>query len=180
MRIFQSVDNGSDQNITCMICICYIHIQYTYKQWGLLRTDMILFQITTWQLRFLARNCSGCPVVMSQFPASSSRMGNSRRRVTSAVLLPVSIRLIVIMFKSATYTPLQINSDIYLVIGDCIQMILIATNHFSCIYWQQSFTCIMTFLAVSDPGPRLNIKTVLSTYGDFHVKDKTAVRTSYL
>ena len=30
------------------------------------------------------------------------------------------------------------------------------------------------------PGPRLNIKTVLSTYGDFHVKDKTVVRTSYL
>ena len=30
------------------------------------------------------------------------------------------------------------------------------------------------------PGPRLNIKTVLSTYGDFHVKDKTAVMTSYL
>ena len=29
-------------------------------------------------------------------------------------------------------------------------------------------------------GPRLNIKTVLSTYGDFHVKDKTAFRTSYL
>ena len=30
------------------------------------------------------------------------------------------------------------------------------------------------------PGPRLNIKTILSRYGDFHVKDKTAVRTSYL
>ena len=30
------------------------------------------------------------------------------------------------------------------------------------------------------PGPRFNIKTVLSTYGDFHVKDKTAVRPSYL
>ena len=29
-------------------------------------------------------------------------------------------------------------------------------------------------------GPCLNIKTVLSTYGDFHVKDKTAVRTCYL
>ena len=28
---------------------------------------------------------------------------------------------------------------------------------------------------VMNPGPRLNIKTVLSTYGDFHVKDKTAV-----
>ena len=34
--------------------------------------------------------------------------------------------------------------------------------------------------SVKEPGPRLNIKTVLSTYGDFHVKDKTAVRTSYL
>ena len=33
---------------------------------------------------------------------------------------------------------------------------------------------------VISPGPRLNIKTVLSMYGDFHVKDKTAVRTSYL
>ena len=33
---------------------------------------------------------------------------------------------------------------------------------------------------VAEAGPRLNIKTVLSTYGDFHVKDKTAVRTSYL
>ena len=34
--------------------------------------------------------------------------------------------------------------------------------------------------AARRPGPRLHIKTVLSTYGDFHVKDKTAVRTSYL
>ena len=32
----------------------------------------------------------------------------------------------------------------------------------------------------TEPGPRLNIKTVLSTYGDFHIKDKTVVRTSYL
>ena len=30
------------------------------------------------------------------------------------------------------------------------------------------------------PGPRLNIKTVFPRYGDSHVKDKTAVRTSYL
>ena len=35
-------------------------------------------------------------------------------------------------------------------------------------------------ISLDPPGPRLNIKTVLSTYGDFHVKDKTAVRTSYL
>ena len=34
--------------------------------------------------------------------------------------------------------------------------------------------------SLQEPGPRLNIKTILSTYGDFHVKDKTAIRTSYL
>ena len=45
-------------------------------------------------------------------------------------------------------------------------------------------TDLYTFCTESEypksAGPRLNIKTVLSTYGDFHVKDKTAVRTSYL
>ena len=40
------------------------------------------------------------------------------------------------------------------------------------------FSCIN--IEVKAAGPRLNIKTVLSTYGDFHVKDKTAVMTSYL
>ena len=35
-------------------------------------------------------------------------------------------------------------------------------------------------LSTWESGPRLDIKTVLSTYGDFHVKEKTAVRTSYL
>ena len=41
--------------------------------------------------------------------------------------------------------------------------------------------CMHPFARVTHcPGPRLNIKTVLSMYGDFHVKDKTAVRTSYL
>ena len=47
----------------------------------------------------------------------------------------------------------------------------------SCVYM------IEVYMSQSEkraPGPRLNIKTVLSTYGDFHVKDKTAVRTSYL
>ena len=55
----------------------------------------------------------------------------------------------------------------------------------------EKYSCKLTFTSLrvnkltqnilaSPPGPRLNIKTVLSTYGDFHVKDKTAVRTSYL
>ena len=44
-------------------------------------------------------------------------------------------------------------------------------------YWIACNCCKRTNWS---PGPRLNIKTVLSTYGDFHVKDKTAVRTSYL
>ena len=38
----------------------------------------------------------------------------------------------------------------------------------------------VVLLSETASGPRLNIKTVLSTYGDFHVKDKTAARTSYL
>ena len=44
------------------------------------------------------------------------------------------------------------------------------------------YTKTLKYYRTSDytSGPRLNIKTVLSTYGDFHVKDKTAVRTSYL
>ena len=43
-----------------------------------------------------------------------------------------------------------------------------------------NFTTALHLVLSPDTGPRLNIKTVLSTYGDFHVKDETAVRTSYL
>ena len=53
----------------------------------------------------------------------------------------------------------------------------------SCIIGEYSLarTMMISFALLEMPsGPRLNIKTVLSTYGDFHVKDKTAVRTSYL
>ena len=55
-------------------------------------------------------------------------------------------------------------------------------SHGSC-YFSVATTSELTNLledVSQSPGPRLNIKTVLSTYGDFHVKDKTAVRTSYL
>ena len=45
---------------------------------------------------------------------------------------------------------------------------------------RQYFDSLSSNLCSPELGPRLNIKTVLSTYGDFHVKDKTAVRTSYL
>ena len=58
----------------------------------------------------------------------------------------------------------------------------------TCIVWYNASLCsillqLCIFALPSSSllaGPRLNIKTVLSTYGDFHVKDKTAVRTSYL
>ena len=40
--------------------------------------------------------------------------------------------------------------------------------------------CSAYLPTLKEPGPRLNIKTVLSRYGDSYVKDKTAVRTSYL
>ena len=47
-------------------------------------------------------------------------------------------------------------------------------------YQIQSSTPTPKIVRHVQPGPHLNIKTVLSTYGDFHVKDKTAARTSYL
>ena len=47
-------------------------------------------------------------------------------------------------------------------------------------YWEMAPQAVPFRVIGEYPGPRLNIKTVLSTYGDFHVKDKTAVRTSYL
>ena len=53
----------------------------------------------------------------------------------------------------------------------------------SCGYLKFSYVaCWWSGDAIVGPstGPRLNIKTVLSRYGDSYVKDKTAVRTSYL
>ena len=52
----------------------------------------------------------------------------------------------------------------------------------SCEYmsYKKTVTCSRDQWVNPPSGPRLNIKSVLSRYGDFHVKDKTAVRTSYL
>ena len=67
--------------------------------------------------------------------------------------------LLVLRNKSSETTTIEISSDI-------------GTK------WGVTVTNSMS--AIKHRGPRLNIKTVLSTYGDFHVKDNTAVRTSYL
>ena len=53
-------------------------------------------------------------------------------------------------------------------------------NDAPCHYCCLPLWYVVTWINQSPPGPRLNIKTFLSMYGDFHVKDKTAVRTSYL
>ena len=67
--------------------------------------------------------------------------------------------------------------------------IQIAEKHIAKEFMESSFDClsdsrcIQTNSAmvrghnhnnIATAGPRLNIKTVLSTYGDFHVKDKTS------
>ena len=61
--------------------------------------------------------------------------------------------------------------------GDVIMGAISVSNH-------QPRDCLLNRLfrcrSRKTSGPCLNIKTVLSMYGDFHVKDKTAVRTSYL
>ena len=56
----------------------------------------------------------------------------------------------------------------------------VVSYYHQCHQWRLKITTIRYYMAQVKSGPRLNIKTVLSTYGDFHVKDKTAVRTSYL
>ena len=51
----------------------------------------------------------------------------------------------------------------------------------NCVIFSKSYLLVFITMDVSllwETGPRLNIKTVLSTYGNFHVKDKTAVRES--
>ena len=51
----------------------------------------------------------------------------------------------------------------------------IGSSHTSCLwYWQPSRD-----LKIERPWPRLNMKTIFSRYGDFHVKDKTVARPSY-
>ena len=56
----------------------------------------------------------------------------------------------------------------------------VATAILSVTTWNRGWTMRLPTYDIKPPGPCLNIKTVLSTYSDFHVKDKTAVRTSYL
>ena len=74
-----------------------------------------------------------------------------------------------------TPVPFHYVVSIYFQIGtNCLTIKINACNTECCVGPNVSTTSQMW------PGPRLNIKTVLSTYGDFHVKDKTAVRTSYL
>ena len=61
----------------------------------------------------------------------------------------------------------------------CIYCIFVTGLHYLSVCMQYSLWCLRQH-DTETSGPRLNIKTVLCTYGDFHVKDKTAVRTSYL
>ena len=57
----------------------------------------------------------------------------------------------------------------------------LCVEFFLVLYVARQFMSILNRVKIKRiSGPRLNLKNVLSTYGDFHVKDKTAVRTSYL
>ena len=70
----------------------------------------------------------------------------------------------------------------------CVHNCLLRVSCQAQIDWLTVWNLLRLFFTVEgrqgriwqESGPRLNIKTVLSAYGVFHVKDKTAVRTSYL
>ena len=96
----------------------------------------------------------------------------TKRLISEAMYYAVNIMLITII---------KVQSDIDLKFYGCFicYWIICIVSH------QNIGNCMFVFVMLGSglsetPGPRLNIKTVLSTYGDFHVKDKTAVRTSYL
>ena len=85
-----------------------------------------------------------------------------------------------------------------ILIGELLKLkicLLMGSHCFVSVYQQPLFTCEGLFVdnihllipfntqlprTPSSWGPRLNKKDGLTRYGDFHVKDKTAVRTSYL
>ena len=46
--------------------------------------------------------------------------------------------------------------------------------------YETPYALVAAYRWINPPGPRLNIKDRLPRYGDSHVKDKTAGRTSYL
>ena len=91
--------------------------------------------------------------ILKVTPASSSRVRHKGERLPVAVLAPVSIWLIVFMLKPATYTSKMI-AYMFMMIDESICIICITKNHSSCINWPQSFTCVTTFLALSDPSRR--------------------------
>ena len=69
-----------------------------------------------------------------------------------------------------------INTSCEFIMNDCITTTKQSTTK-PCAYFLGYTVPPFSTTDSHTPGPRLNIKTVLSTYGDFHVKDKTA---SYL
>ena len=48
------------------------------------------------------------------------------------------------------------------------------------IYITKHAMMVLEVAPCREPGPRLNIKTIFPRYGDFHIKDKTVVRPSYI
>ena len=97
------------------------------------------------------------------------------KRVPSGFHLHLKTNMIT--FKTSTFKPMILKCDakrLEMIWYDSDPRVMIIHVH-ARLHNQIYFPALMR-----TSGPRLNIKTVLSTYGDFHVKDKTAVRTSYL
>ena len=124
----------------------------------------------------------GCNYLsMPQIPASGTKVHNG--------LLPLfhSVHSMFIQCSINVHSVfIQCSFSVYSVFNQCLfsvhsVFIQCSINVYSVFIQCTSRHCFnQLFPHCPAPGPRLNIKTVLSTYGDFHVKDKTAVRTSYL
>ena len=143
-----------------------LQVTWGDKIWGVV---LSLWSIPSWLIACLflltgVTQCSWCTVYWPWWPCSSptrpTLISPSTWLCCPYGNTPLSVSTCVLNNQSRSY-----GSDL---VGKTLHMLY---SQYNVCWWPWWW---------KEPGPRLNIKTVLSAYGDFHVKDKTDVRTSYL
>ena len=110
------------------------------KAWLKLRNDSY-YNMTVWR-----QNCGGCPayrMCKATTQASSSRARHNADRVPAATFRQYRYGSTWLCLNSQLILPTT-NPCMFMVIGDSITMVLIATSHSSTINWPFRFTWLVT------------------------------------
>ena len=170
---------------TC-ICISFIHV--TMASWLHRNGNVILTKIEPKVVKNQKKRklCHWTKLSFLQIPVPPFQWNSNCRHQTTNNDLPIWL-IMVFNITLALETPLHNMRSLGCLFtgcepSNCREISRNRVGHFD---WLVYVIFIWQYhqlpeQSLTHPGPRLNIKTVLSTYGDFHVKDKTAVRTSYL